>query len=145
MGKVFSNIGSKSPLDFAIALFIGLSVFNCIFQVITSSTNLINSNSTFKKTLSYPLENLSFKLILKYAIILAINISVCIIFIIVLNFNINLSALGFLFYLMCIFFCRFILASVLAWSFYKKYLSYNLANNYLFNIYVPFFSAFDGS
>ena len=76
MGGRFSNIGSESPLDYAIALFIGLSVFNCISQVITSSTNLISSNSAFVKILSYPLEILSVNLVLNFLVTLFINISI---------------------------------------------------------------------
>jgi lipopolysaccharide transport system permease protein len=50
----------ESPLDFAMALFIGLSLYTCIGTALTQSPTLMFSAATYVKTLDFPIEIIPF-------------------------------------------------------------------------------------
>lgn len=52
----FNTSIDETPMDFALALFVGLSLYLCIGQALTGSPNLMFSNAAYVKTLAFPLE-----------------------------------------------------------------------------------------
>jgi len=76
LGGRFLPIGDEGPLDFALALFIGLAFFNTFAQSLGSASNLIISNVTYVKTLSFPLEVLP--LVASINSLINLFISICI-------------------------------------------------------------------
>jgi lipopolysaccharide transport system permease protein len=102
-GGKFLNNGSESPVDYALALFVGLGFFNFIAQNIGSATTLIPSNATYVKTLSFPLETLSVISVLNALINLLIGLSLTLLVFVLAKGYLHPSAVVLPFYVLCIF------------------------------------------
>jgi len=78
-GGKFSQRPEETPAEFALALFVGLSLFNCIAQSMASASSLVLANSVYVKSLSFPLEILSVSATLNVLINLAISFGICVV------------------------------------------------------------------
>ncbi len=103
LGGRFSNIASESPVDYALALFVGLGFFNFLAQNMGQAPSLITANHAYVKTLSFPLEILPLTIVLNSLLTLAINIMITVIVLLLAKGSIHLSAICSIFYLTCIF------------------------------------------
>lgn len=78
-GGKFSQRADETPAEFALALFIGLSYFNCIAQSMAASCSLVFANGTYVKTIAFPLEILSVSATINVLINLGISLGICIV------------------------------------------------------------------
>jgi lipopolysaccharide transport system permease protein len=70
----FTQRVDETPAEFALALFIGLSLFQCVAQSMGAASSLVTANATYVKTLSFPLEILSVSSTLNVLTNLAISL-----------------------------------------------------------------------
>ena len=89
LGGKFLSSATEAPVDYALALFVGLGFYNFLAQVVGSSPSLICSNGPYVKTLSFPLEILSVNSVLNMLLTQIIGL--------VLSALIFLFAKGFLY------------------------------------------------
>jgi lipopolysaccharide transport system permease protein len=101
-GRFNQSDASESPAQFALALFIGMSLFNCVGQTLNSAPNLILANSAYVKTLSFPLEIISISAVSNIAINLGIGLAMCFIGFIAMHGFIHLSAIALIPYVLCV-------------------------------------------
>ena len=102
-GGRFLNNGTETPIDYALALFVGLGFFNFLAQNIGSATSLITSNATYVKTLSFPLEILSVTSVLNALINLVISLVLTVFVLFFAKGYLHGSAICTPFYVLCIF------------------------------------------
>ena len=98
----FTQDPNETPAEFALALFIGLSFFNCFAQSMGSASGLVLSNSTYVKTLAFPLEILSVSAVLNVLINLAISLGLCFAAFLVMYGYLHWSAASLLLHVVCI-------------------------------------------
>jgi lipopolysaccharide transport system permease protein len=101
-GKFIQN-GSETPLDYALALFVGLGFFNFVAQNIGAATSLMPSNSAYVKTLSFPLETLSVISVLNALINLLIGLGLSLLVFLFAKGYLHPSAICVPFYVLCVF------------------------------------------
>jgi len=101
-GKFSSNV-TETPIQYALALFVGLGFFNFLAQNIGSSTSLITSNVTYVKSMSFPLEILAVNSVLNALLNLAISLILTAAVLLLLNGQWYWSAICTPFYVVCIF------------------------------------------
>lgn len=77
-GGRFTRNPNETPAEFALALFIGMSFFNCFAQSMGGASGLVLGNSIYVKSLSFPLEILSVASVLVTLVNLLIALSICI-------------------------------------------------------------------
>ncbi len=102
LGGRFAPIANESRLDYALALFVGLGVFNFIAQNIGAAPSVILANATYVKSLAFPLEVLPIITVLTSYITLLINIGITIVVFFLAKGMIHPSAIFTVFYLLCI-------------------------------------------
>lgn len=79
-GRFASNPGVvESPLDYAIALYVGITFFNCVSQTMGAAPTLLLSNQHYVKTLVFPLEVLPAANVLTLLFNLVINLGLCVV------------------------------------------------------------------
>jgi len=88
----FNTSVAESPLDFAVALFVGLSLFSMVGQTLTGATSLLLSNSAYVKTLQFPVEILPVVFVLNALFNLLISLALCLIIAIYSHGSLPLSA-----------------------------------------------------
>ncbi len=103
LGGRFSRAAIESPLDYALALFIGLNFFNFVAQNIGAAPSLIIANQVYVKNLSFPLEVIPVTSVLTTLLTLVINLMITVITLFFAKNTLHASALITLFYLICIF------------------------------------------
>ena len=103
LGGRFSNNGNETPVDYALALFVGLGFFNFLSQNIGSAPSLIVSNVTYVKSLSFPLEILPVISVLNALINLLIGLVLITLVLMVVKGHLHWSAICVPFYVVCIF------------------------------------------
>ncbi len=103
MGGKFVQTAVESPMDYALALFVGLGMYNFVAQNIGSATSLISANQVYVKTLSFPLEIISLTTVLNALLTLLINILLASIILLVTKHTLYPSALCTFFYVTCLF------------------------------------------
>lgn len=103
LGGRFSNNATETPIEYALALFVGLGFFNFLAQNIGSAPSLINANATYVKTLSFPLEVLPVIAVLNALINLLIGLLLTAVVLVIVNDHLYWSALCTPFYVCCIF------------------------------------------
>lgn len=103
MGGKFVQTAVESPMDYALALFVGLGIYNFVAQNIGSATSLISANQVYVKTLSFPLEIISLTTVLNALLTLVINILLASSILLVTKHTLYLSALCTFFYIACLF------------------------------------------
>ena len=115
-GRIFSgrflNNATETPVDYALALFVGLGFFNFLAHNINSSTSLITANATYVKTLSFPLEILSINAVLGSLINLIISLVLTVVVFLLAKGQLHGSAICAPFYVLCI----FLIAIGLSWG-----------------------------
>ena len=103
LGGRFSSNATETPLQYALALFVGLGFFNFLAQNIGSAPTLIAANVSYVKTLSFPLEILSVIAVVNAMINLLIGLVLTALVLIVVNGHLYWSAICIPFYVACIF------------------------------------------
>lgn len=103
MGGRFSQTAIESPLDYALALFVGLGFFNFFAQNLGSSTSLIISNQIYVKSLSFPLEVIPVTNVLNSLLTLIINLLLTSAILLIAKHSLHPSAILAIFYVACIF------------------------------------------
>lgn len=101
-GRFNQSDAQETPAQFALALFVGLSFFNCIGQSLNSGPSLIMGNAVYVKTLSFPLEIISISAVFNIAINMAIGLGMCLIGFIAIHGYVHLSAIALVPYALCI-------------------------------------------
>jgi len=71
--------------DFALAMFVGLSLFLCLGQTLGSSPTLVLANAAYVKTLNFPLQVLSVSAVAQAAINMAIGLVLCLVMFFILH------------------------------------------------------------
>jgi lipopolysaccharide transport system permease protein len=77
-GGRFDQSAHETPAEFALALFVGLSLYMCVGNTLTSAPSLILGNAGYVKTLSFPLEVLSVSADLNLLANLLIGLGLCV-------------------------------------------------------------------
>lgn len=103
MGGKFVQTAMESPMEYALALFVGLGMYNFVAQNIGSSTSLISANQVYVKTLSFPLEIISLTTVLNALLTLIINILLASGILLVSKHLLYPSAVCIVFYIACLF------------------------------------------
>lgn len=103
LGGRFSATAIESPLDYALALFIGLSFFNFLAQNLGAAASLIIANQVYVKNLSFPLEVIPITSVLTSLLNLVINLVIVGFALLLSKMTLAASALLVIFYLLCIF------------------------------------------
>lgn len=101
-GRFNQSDAHESPAQFALALFIGMSFFNCIGQTLNGAPSLILGNGAYVKTLSFPLEIISISAVSNIAINLGIGLAMCFIGFISIHGFIHWSAIALVAYVACV-------------------------------------------
>jgi len=112
MGGRFSSSTAETPLDYALALFVGLSVFNFVAQNLGSAPALILSNAAFVKTLSFPLEILPVTQVLNALLNLLIGLTLVSVMLLLERGFLHASAVCVPFYVLCL----LLMTAGLAWG-----------------------------
>lgn len=98
----FTTSVTESPADFALALFVGLSLYNCIAAALTQSPSILFANSVYVKTLSFPIEVLSVAQLANILINLAIGLALCLLAFLVVHGFLHWTAIFVLLHVLCI-------------------------------------------
>jgi lipopolysaccharide transport system permease protein len=98
----FTTSAAESPGDYAIALFIGLSLYNMVAAALTGSPTLLLANSVYVKTLSFPIEILSVSQLVNLLVNLAISLGLCLLGFLVLHGFIHWTAIFTILYVICL-------------------------------------------
>lgn len=101
-GRFNQSDAHESPAEFALALFIGMSFFNCIGQTMNSAPSLLLANTVYVKTLSFPLEVICVSAVLNIAINLAIGLAMCMVGLIFMHGDLNLSIIALIPYIIIV-------------------------------------------
>ena len=102
LGGRFSPSPQESPVDFALALFVGLGFFNFMSQNIGTAPSLITSNVTYVKSLSFPLEILSVTTVLASTVSLVVGLILTTVVYLAAHGHLHWSACVIPFYVVCI-------------------------------------------
>lgn len=98
----FTTSVTESPGDYAIALFIGLSLYNMVAAALTGSPSILLANSVYVKTLSFPIEILSVSQLVNLLVNLAISLGLCLLGFLVLHGFIHWTAIFTVLYIVCL-------------------------------------------
>ena len=105
-GYIFGGRFTKNPnetaAEFALALFVGLAFFNCFSQSMGAASGLVLSNSTYVKTLAFPLEILSVSSVLMALMNLAISLGICLAAHLVMYGYLHWTAVWLVLHIICI-------------------------------------------
>ena len=114
LGGRFSPGPSETPIDFALALSIGLGFYNQVAQIVSTSPSLVASNVTYVKTLSFPLEILAVTAVLNALSSLIITVVLAILILWGAHGMVHLSVICVPFYIACVFLISLGLAWILS-------------------------------
>jgi lipopolysaccharide transport system permease protein len=98
----FTHNAAETPAQFALAMFIGLSLFNCFSQSVNSAPGLVLANTPYVKTLNFPLQVLSVAAVLQMVINMVIALALCLAIFYSMNGFLYWSALGLLPFCLCV-------------------------------------------
>jgi lipopolysaccharide transport system permease protein len=98
----FTTSAEESPADFALALFIGLSLYNCFAAALTQSPSTLLQNSVYVKTLSFPIEILAVAQLVNLLTNLAISLGLCLVAFAVLHGFLHWTAVFTILYVFCL-------------------------------------------
>ncbi len=102
MGGRFVQTAIESPLDYALALFVGLGFFNFVAQNIGSAPSLMMSNQVYVKTLAFPVEVIPLTQVLTSLLTVCINLALTMIILLLTKHALPLSAVMTVYYVFCI-------------------------------------------
>lgn len=103
LGGRFSPGPVETPIDFALALSIGLGFYNQVAQIISISPSLVASNVTYVKTLSFPLEILAVTAVLNALLSLIIIVVLAVLIFSGAHGVVHLSVICVPVYIACVF------------------------------------------
>ncbi len=98
----FSGAATETPTEFAIALFVGLSFYNCIGQALTGGPQVILANSIYVKTLSFPVEILPLAAIINILKNFGISIGLCMIAFIAVHGYVHWTSIFVVIHIACV-------------------------------------------
>lgn len=98
----FSGAATETPTEFAIALFVGLSFYNCIGQALTGGPQVILANSIYVKTLSFPVEILPLAAIINILMNFGISIGLCMIAFIAVHGYVHWTSIFVVIHIACV-------------------------------------------
>ena len=98
----FTQRTTETPLEFALALFVGLSLFNCFAQSLGAAPSLVASNAIYVKTLAFPLETLSVSAVLNVLVNLGIGLGLCAVAFLAMYGYLHVSAICLLVHALCV-------------------------------------------
>lgn len=98
----FTTSAEESPADFAIALFIGLSLYNMVAVALTQSPTILFANSVYVKTLSFPIEILSVSQLVNLLTNLAISLGLCLLAFLLLHGFLHWTVIFVIPYVVCL-------------------------------------------
>ncbi|MDB5799578.1 MAG: sugar transporter permease [Rhodocyclales bacterium] len=101
MGGRFSTGITETPLDYALALFVGLGFFNFMSQCISQSASLISSNISYVKTMAFPIEILPVTAVLNLLLNLIIVLAISMFVVCIRPGGIHLSSICVIYYVVC--------------------------------------------
>jgi lipopolysaccharide transport system permease protein len=90
----FTHNASETPVEFALAMFIGLSLFNCFAQSANTAPSVILANTPYVKTLNFPLQILPVASVMQMVINMAIALALCLAIFFAIHRFIYWSAVG---------------------------------------------------
>lgn len=93
-GRFTPNNPNETSLDFALALFVGLSFFNVIGQTMGSAPSILPSNATYVKSLAFPVQVLPVVSVASAMITWFVGIVLCLIAFLAMNGFLYWSALA---------------------------------------------------
>lgn len=103
MGGRFAQQSIESPLEYALALFVGLSFFNFVAQTISTAPSLIVSNQVYVKNFSFPLEVIPLVSVLNAFLTLMVNLAITIFALLIMHQGLHLTTIYTVFYIGCAF------------------------------------------
>lgn len=103
LGGRFTQSAIESPLDYALALFVGLGFFNFVAQNMGAAPSLVISHQVYVKNLSFPLEIISITNVLNTLFTLAINLLLTALTLLIVKHSLPISALLTFYYVLSIF------------------------------------------
>ena len=112
LGGRFSNTATEAPVDYALALFVGLGIFTFVSQNIGNAPSLVTANVSYVKTLAFPLELLSITSVLTSGLTLVISLGLAAIVMALAKGYLHWSAACLPIYVAC----AFLLALGLSWG-----------------------------
>jgi lipopolysaccharide transport system permease protein len=89
----FNPAVAETPAEFALALFVGLSFYLCVGQSLTVAPALMLANTSYVKTLAFPLEVLPVSAVLNLLANLGIGLALCFIAFLVMHGYIHWTAI----------------------------------------------------
>jgi lipopolysaccharide transport system permease protein len=98
----FSTSLDESPADFALALFVGLSLYQCIAAALVQSPGLLFANTVYVKTLSFPIEVLPVAQLLNILTGLFISFGLCLAAFLIVHGFLHWTAIFVLLHIVCI-------------------------------------------
>jgi lipopolysaccharide transport system permease protein len=98
----FTTNPDESAADYALALFVGLTLFNLVAQTLGQGPGLLLANSVYVKTLSFPIEILSVAQILNLLLNAVIGLGLCLIGFVTIHGYINWTAIWLVAHLLCL-------------------------------------------
>jgi homopolymeric O-antigen transport system permease protein len=101
-GKFNPRAADETPAEFALALFVGLSIYNCVGQALTASPGIILSNSAYLKTLSFPLEVLPLAATLNQLLNAVIGLALCLVAFAVMHRHVHPTAIWIVAHVICV-------------------------------------------
>lgn len=98
----FTHNASETPVEFALAMFIGLSLFNCFGQSANTAPSVILANTPYVKTLSFPLQILPVASVMQMVINMTIALGLCLAIFFAMHRFLYWSALGLIPLALCV-------------------------------------------
>jgi len=101
-GRFNSHSATETPVEFALALFVGLSMYNVVGQALTSGPGIILANSAYVKSLSFPVEILPVSATLLQIVNLAIALALCFAGFLLVHGYLHVTAIWLLAHIVCV-------------------------------------------
>ena len=98
----FRHDVNEGPAEFALALFVGLSFFNCIGQTLTGAPGLVLANAIYVKTLSFPVEVLTVATVANVLTNLVIGLGLCFLAFFLMHGFLYPSSICLVAYILCV-------------------------------------------
>jgi lipopolysaccharide transport system permease protein len=98
----FTQRATETPAEFALALFVGLSFYQCFAACLSGAPSLVVSNAAYVKTLAFPLQVLSVSAVLNALFNLGISIGLSVVAVLVMYGGVHASAVSLILHVICI-------------------------------------------
>jgi lipopolysaccharide transport system permease protein len=98
----FTQRPDETPAEFALALFVGLSFYQCIAQSLSASPSVVVANAAYVKTLAFPLQILSVSGVVNILFNLAISMGLALIAYLAMYGTPKITAIALVLHVICI-------------------------------------------